>query len=79
MPHSSAVRRHRKCRKLRRWVMAPLLNCVCVCVCVCVSVYVYVCGVPRGHDGRDKVTAAQRAVSYFYVSFFEIFETEKNK
>jgi hypothetical protein len=37
------------------------------------------CGVPRGHDGRDKVTAAQPAVSHFYVSFFEIFETEKIK
>jgi len=48
-----------------------------VCVCVCVCVYVCVCGVPRGHDGRDKVTAAQPAVSHFYVSFFEIFETEK--
>jgi hypothetical protein len=38
----------------------------------------YVCGVPRRPDCRYKVTEAQPAVSYFYVSFLYIFETEKN-
>ena len=49
--------------------------CVCVCgVCVCMCVCVlFLAGTTVG----TKLTAAQPAVSYLYVSFFEIFETEK--